>query len=358
MTFELSTDHADTVQAGEPVTVSYLIANGSGEYAVTDYAVEIYSFADNMLTVVGRDTQDTSNLTVPEGQVSYTPEFGEAMGIEMRAVDLKTGIERVEYIMLGIENGAQTPTVTLTAASDELAFGTPVSFSYAITGGSGNFKDFSALLSVFDYEKGTAVLDCKNLNLTGREGTFTVTPRITETLSGFNTCEHISFADCELIFTDESTGIQFFGKASHLQIPATSHVAFANDAGVVVPASVGSDGSIGKLVCSLCGETITNGVQISGSRVMRLPAALTEIDDEAFSNLAMQQITVPGGVTAIGVSAFAGCDDLVLAVLPNGISSIASNAFAGCDSLVVMCDESNDYVINWAMAHGTPICVR
>lgn len=357
MTLELTTDHPDAVQAGEPITVTYQIANGSGEYAVTDYAVEIYSIVDDMLTVVGRDTQDTSNLTVPEGQVSYTPEFGEAMGIEMRAVDLRTGIERVEYIMLGIENGAQTPTVTLTAASDELAFGTPVSFSYAITGGSGNFKDFSALLSVFDYEKGTAVLDCKDLNLTGREGTFTVTPRITETLSGFNTCKHISFADCELIFTDESTGIQFFGKASYLQIPATSHVAFANDAGVVVPASVGSDGSIGKLVCLLCGETITNGVQISGSRVMRLPAALTEIDDEAFSNLAMQQITVPGGVTAIGASAFAGCDDLVLAVLPNGIRSIASNAFAGCDSLVVMCDESNDYVINWAMAHGTPICV-
>lgn len=45
------------------------------------------------------------------------------------------------------------------------------------------------------------------------------------------------------------------------------------------------------------------------------------------------KITIPRGVTSIGDSAFAYCDELISITIPNGVTTIGENAFSGCKSL-------------------------
>ena len=50
------------------------------------------------------------------------------------------------------------------------------------------------------------------------------------------------------------------------------------------------------------------------------------------TNLAL--ISLPSGITSVGVSAFEGCSSLALTSLPSGITSIGNGAFRNCSSLV------------------------
>ena len=61
-----------------------------------------------------------------------------------------------------------------------------------------------------------------------------------------------------------------------------------------------------------------------------LPAALTEIGEEAFSGSPAESVWLPDGVTAIGERAFAGCESLRAIRIPASVVSIADSAFDGC----------------------------
>ena len=63
-----------------------------------------------------------------------------------------------------------------------------------------------------------------------------------------------------------------------------------------------------------------------------LPAALTEIDVEAFTGLPMQVVACPEGLIAIGARAFAGCTGLRQIYIPQGVESIEDDAFDGCSA--------------------------
>ena len=68
---------------------------------------------------------------------------------------------------------------------------------------------------------------------------------------------------------------------------------------------------------------------------LQLPAALSEIGDEAFTETAAQRITVPQTVTVIGQRAFASCAGLLVADLPAGLARLPSDAFAGSGNVTV-----------------------
>ena len=75
---------------------------------------------------------------------------------------------------------------------------------------------------------------------------------------------------------------------------------------------------------------------VDPEQVLTLPAALTEIDEEAFAGTNAQMIVVPNTVTSIGSRAFADCPNLVAVKLPEG-ASVAEDAFEGChDELVIV----------------------
>lgn len=69
---------------------------------------------------------------------------------------------------------------------------------------------------------------------------------------------------------------------------------------------------------------------------LALPAALTQLDPEAFLGSAMKYVVLPAKCKTVGERAFADCSNLMLVRIPAGVESIAPNAFEGFDGLVVL----------------------
>ncbi len=67
---------------------------------------------------------------------------------------------------------------------------------------------------------------------------------------------------------------------------------------------------------------------------MTLPAALTEIETEAFAGLPVQVVILPAGVITIGVGAFADCNELRLVEFNDKDAIIWQYAFDGCEDFV------------------------
>lgn len=80
---------------------------------------------------------------------------------------------------------------------------------------------------------------------------------------------------------------------------------------------------------------------VEGARELKLPAALKEIKAEAFIGTDAEIIELPEGVLTIGARAFAGCKDLVLAILPDSLESIADDAFANNSDIIIVCSEGS-----------------
>ncbi len=59
-----------------------------------------------------------------------------------------------------------------------------------------------------------------------------------------------------------------------------------------------------------------------------------ELGDCAFSGCSsLTSLTLPSGITSIGVYAFGGCSGLTSLIIPSGVTLIGSSAFSGCSSL-------------------------
>ena len=67
---------------------------------------------------------------------------------------------------------------------------------------------------------------------------------------------------------------------------------------------------------------------------VNIPNSVTEICTSAFSGCtSLQKVTIPDGVTTIGFAAFAGCSSLQSVNIPNSVTTIEGSAFSGCQSL-------------------------
>ena len=82
--------------------------------------------------------------------------------------------------------------------------------------------------------------------------------------------------------------------------------------------------------CKDCGQHF----DWSGLNTLTLPAAIKEVEAEAFMNVSAQVIIVPNGCVTIGSRAFANCTNLRYVILPSTLETLADDAFAGCGSNV------------------------
>lgn len=82
--------------------------------------------------------------------------------------------------------------------------------------------------------------------------------------------------------------------------------------------------------CKDCGQHF----DWSGLNTLTLPAAIKEVEPEAFMNVSTQVIIVPNGCVTIGSRAFANCTNLRYVILPSTLETLADDAFAGCGSNV------------------------
>ena len=69
-------------------------------------------------------------------------------------------------------------------------------------------------------------------------------------------------------------------------------------------------------------------------QVLRLPDALTDIEEEAFAGGAFEAVILPAGCTSVGSRAFAGCANLLYVKVPAG-AVIAPDAFDGCPNVII-----------------------
>ena len=66
-----------------------------------------------------------------------------------------------------------------------------------------------------------------------------------------------------------------------------------------------------------------------------LPAALTEIDAEAFEGVAAEKIVIPSTVTSVAANAFANCPNILVVEIAEGASGISTDAFAGSGAFMI-----------------------
>ena len=72
----------------------------------------------------------------------------------------------------------------------------------------------------------------------------------------------------------------------------------------------------------------------SGLTSLTIPSGVTSIGIAAFRGCSgLTSLTIPSGVTSIGNYAFSGCSGLTSLTIPSGVTSIGNRAFYGCSGL-------------------------
>ena len=91
------------------------------------------------------------------------------------------------------------------------------------------------------------------------------------------------------------------------------------------------------------------------SKVMKLPAGLKSIQQEAFRGSAAESIVLPDGCAEIGAKAFADCATLRRVEIPASVAVIAEDAFEGCSNELVIVTPKGSAAERFAQAHGISV---
>ena len=109
------------------------------------------------------------------------------------------------------------------------------------------------------------------------------------------------------------------------------------------------------ITCAANGETVSISLVVADElNTLKLPAAVTAVEAEAFLNSAeVERIILGGQTTTVGARAFAGCAGLAQAEIPAGVTDIEPQAFDGCAQLTLLCVRDSA-AHAYAAANGIP----
>ena len=78
---------------------------------------------------------------------------------------------------------------------------------------------------------------------------------------------------------------------------------------------------------------------------------MTSINNNAFHDCGLKNVTIPDSVTSIGNSAFSNCGSLTGVTIPDSVTSIGEYAFSGCYSLTSVTFSGKDKATVQGMAN-------
>ena len=83
------------------------------------------------------------------------------------------------------------------------------------------------------------------------------------------------------------------------------------------------------------------------------PLSLQEIEDEAFSDTAAEEVVFPDGLVYIGENAFSGARKLTDVYIPKSTKYIAESAFSATSNFLIH-GIKGSYAEEWAKKHRVP----
>ena len=155
---------------------------------------------------------------------------------------------------------------------------------------------------------------------------------ILQSSSSWNPSTFLAAAGYEIQEEEDNWLVTFYKTGTY----STTVESYASNLKIQVPLSI---------------QVIPAGTTVTLS-VLKLPAALTEIEEEAFRGVTTNVIDMRGTkVTTIGPAAFMDCVDLMEVYLPGSVRNISDNAFYGCLNVVFHCPNGS-YAETYALSHG------
>ena len=113
--------------------------------------------------------------------------------------------------------------------------------------------------------------------------------------------------------------------------------------------------TIGNLTYDIPFTIIVSNTPVVHRNVLKLPSALTEIEDNAFEGTSANVADLRGTrVTRIGAGAFSRCTELEAIYIPSTVTSIGTNAFYGCLNLTIICEQGSA-ADDYAGQHNIPV---
>lgn len=94
-------------------------------------------------------------------------------------------------------------------------------------------------------------------------------------------------------------------------------------------------------------------VAVHSGEILRLPANIVTVDEEAFRSTSVQDVILPDGLRSIASRAFADCAQLNLVSIPESVAFIADDAFSGSENTVLLCPEGS-YAAEYALSQSIP----
>lgn len=84
----------------------------------------------------------------------------------------------------------------------------------------------------------------------------------------------------------------------------------------------------------LCSKDLSVVYAVPGAKKsVELPKGLKEIGPQAFQGCVLNAVTIPTGVTVIGMTAFGDCRNVTELTIPKGVTEIQRGTFSWCESL-------------------------
>ena len=162
---------SETIEIGKPLTVSYEISGGSGNYTEIRWGMD--EVTEHCCI---NETYQGGELTESKGSFTVIPQRGETIDVNVSCTDKDTGIVWCENYSNKIECVPnQNIPVSIDNVSSNLAVNEPFSFTYLI--GGENEID-TAKVEIWTFARNDTYPDCVlEQDLDGKSGTVEITPR-------------------------------------------------------------------------------------------------------------------------------------------------------------------------------------